>query len=70
MASRIDQNQISAADVSTALNELYFDIGYGNNPVIDQYEALETYLAFEGGDLAAVPTALDAYLEHQQRSTT
>ncbi len=69
MASRINPNEISSNDLMIALNEVFPETAYGAVPVIDQFEALETYLAFEDGGLAEAPRALAAYVSHQQHNT-
>ncbi len=69
MASRINPNEISSTDLMIELNEVFPDSNYGAIPVIDQFEALETYLAFEDGGLAEAPGALAAYVSHQQHIT-
>ncbi len=69
MASKIDPNEISSTDLMIALNEVYPDTNYGAVPVIDQFEALETFLVFEDGGLAEAPNALAAYVNHQQHDT-
>ena len=66
MASKINPNEISSTDLMIALNEVFPETSYGAVPVIDQFEALETYLAFEDGRLAEAPSALAAYVNHQQ----
>ena len=68
MASRININEISSTDLIIALNEVFPETSYGAVPAIDQFEALETYLAFEDGGLAEAPGALAAYVSHQQHS--
>lgn len=65
MASRIDPNEISSTDLMIALNEVFPDTNYGAVPVIDQFEALDTYLAFEDGGLVEAPNASAAYVSHQ-----
>jgi len=69
MASKFDPDEISSTDLIVALNELFPDKSYRAIPVIDRFEALETYLAFEDGGLAEVPNALAAYVSHQQHIT-
>ncbi len=67
MLSKFDPTEITAIDLRLALNENFPDSNYGAVPVIDQYDALEAYLAFEDGMLAEAPQALAAYVNHQQR---
>lgn len=69
MASRINPSEISSTDLMIALNEVFPERSYGAIPVIDQFEALETYLAFEDGGLAEAPNALAAYVSQQQHHT-
>lgn len=68
MLSKFDPTMITAIDMRIALDENFPDSNYGAIPVIDQYDALETYLAFEDGTLAEAPQALVAYVTHQQHS--
>lgn len=64
MLSRFDPTEITAIDMRIALDENFPDSNYGAIPVIDQYNALEAYLAFEGDTLAKAPQALAAYVTH------
>lgn len=66
MFSKFDPTMITAIDMRIALDENFPDSNYGAIPVIDQYDALETYLAFVDGTLAEAPQALAAYVAHQQ----
>jgi len=66
MPDQFDANEFTANDMMIALNEIFPDSTYGAIPVIDQYDALETYLAFDDGALAEAPQALAAYIDHQQ----
>ncbi len=66
MPDQFDANDFTANDMRIALNEIFPDSTYGAIPVIDQYDALETYLAFDDGALAEAPQALAAYIDHQQ----
>lgn len=68
MASKFDPDKISSTDLIIAVNELFLDSSFRAVPVIDRFEALETYIAFEDGGLAEVPYALAAYVSHQQHS--
>ncbi len=45
-----------------ALNEIFPEATYGAIPVLDQYDALEAYLAFNDCALAQAPRILDAYV--------
>ena len=53
-------------DFAIALHEDSSESTSGSIPAIDQYDALEAYLAFDDGALAEVPEALAAYVSHQQ----
>ncbi len=66
MKNKISPNEFTAADMRIALNEVFPEATYGAIPVIDQYDALEAYLAFDDGALAEAPQALAAYVSHQQ----
>ena len=66
MTNKVDANEFTATDLRIALNETFPEANYGAIPVIDQYDALETYLAFDDGALAEAPQALAAYVTHQQ----
>ena len=68
MLSKFDPTVITATDMRIALDENLPDSSYGAIPVIDQYDALEAYLAFEDGTLAEAPQALAAYVTHQQHA--
>ena len=67
MPDQYDTNDFTANDMRIALNEIFPDSTYGAVPVIDQYDALEAYLAFDDGALAEAPQALAAYVDHQQQ---
>lgn len=62
MTKRPDLAEFTATDMKIALNEIFPDATYGAIPVIDQYDALEAYLAFDDGALAEAPQALAAYI--------
>ena len=47
MTNRLDLDEFTATDMRIALNEIYPEATYGAIPVIDQYDALEAYLAFD-----------------------
>ena len=66
MPDQYDADDFTTNDMRIALNEIFPDSTYGAIPVIDQYDALETYLAFDDGALAEAPQALAAYIDHQQ----
>ncbi len=67
MRDQFGANDFTAYDMRIALNEIFPDSTYGAVPVIDQYDALEAYLAFDDGAPAEAPQALAAYVEHQQQ---
>lgn len=54
--------RISATELRLALSEIYPEATYGAVPVIDQYEALAAYRAFNDGARAKAPYALAAYI--------
>lgn len=68
MTLRIHQSTLTAMDLRIALDEAFPDHTYGAVPIIDQYDALEAYLAFDDGALDEAPMALAAYISHQQHS--
>ena len=67
MPDQYDADDFTANDTRIALNEIFPNSTYGAVPVIDQYDALEAYLAFDDGALAEAPQALAAYVDHQQQ---
>lgn len=69
MLTGTNQYTLTAADLQIALSEVYPESTYGAVPVIDQYDALEAYLAFDDGALGEAPHALAAYIHHQQHCT-
>lgn len=60
---------ITASNLMIALSDVFPDSTHGAIPVIDQYDALEAYLAYDDGALAEVPKALEAYVSYLQHST-
>lgn len=66
MTDQYDPNDFTATDMRIALNDIYPEANYGAIPVVDQYDALEAYLAFDDGALAEAPQAFAAYVDHQQ----
>lgn len=50
----------TATDMRIALNEYFPQATYGAIPIIDQYEALEAYLAFDDSAPAEAPQAIAA----------
>ncbi len=66
MKHRFDLDQDLATELRLVLNESFPEATYGAIPVIDQYDALEAYRAYNDGALAEAPQALAAYITHQQ----
>ncbi len=66
MTVRLDHDEFTATDMRIALNEVFPEATYGAIPVIDQYDALDAYLAFDDGALADAPEALAAYVTSLQ----
>ncbi len=62
MRNRFDSDEFTATNMRIALNENFSEATYSAISVIDQYELLEAYLAFDDGALAEAPHALDAYI--------
>ena len=62
MPDQFDTPGFTANDMRIALNEIFPESTYGAIPVIDQYDALEAYLAFDDGALAEAPQAPAAYV--------
>ena len=60
-----DDREPTAAELRLALTDVYPESSYGAVPVIDHYDALESYRAAVEGDLQAIPGAHAAYLGHQ-----
>jgi len=61
MTNHYDSTEFAATDMRIALNEFFPESNYGAIPVVDQYDALEAYLAIDDGALAEA-----AYVDHQQ----
>ncbi len=57
-----EPDAFTATDMRIALNEIFPEATYSAIPIIDQYDALEAYLAFDDSELAEVPQALAAYV--------
>ncbi len=53
-----------------ALSEEFPESNFGAIPVVDRFDALEAYLAFDDGALAEAPQALAAYVTSQQHYDT
>ena len=66
MTNENESKEITATEMRITLNEVFPEATYGVVPVIDQYDALEAYLAFDDGALAEAPQALAAYVAQQQ----
>ncbi len=66
MRDTTESNACAATEVRLALNEAYPDSTYGAVPALDQYDSVEDYHAFDGGELKTVPKALAAYVDHHQ----
>ena len=58
----VEANEFFASDLMIALNEIFPEATYGATPVIDQYDALEAYLAFNDSELTDASDALAAYV--------
>ncbi len=69
MTNTIQPKTPTASELIIALNEVFPDSTYGAVPTVDQYGALEAYLAYDDGALAEVPNALDAYVSYLQHNT-
>lgn len=61
-----DFDGVTSGEMMVALTEAFPESTYGAVPVIDHYDALEAFLAFDEGALAEAPHALAAYVDHQQ----
>jgi hypothetical protein len=66
MTNQYDSTEFAATDMRIVLNEFFPESNHGAIPVVDQYDPLEAYLAFDDGALAEAPQALAAYVGHQQ----
>ncbi len=66
MTNQNNSNDFTATDMRIVLDEVFPESNYGAIPAVDQYDALEAYLAFDDGALAEAPQALAAYVDHQQ----
>ena len=62
MRNTYDPDEFTATDMRIALNEIFPEATYSAIPIIDQYDALEAYLAFDDSELAEAPQALAAYV--------
>ena len=66
MKHTMDIDYDLATELRLALNESFPEATYGAIPVINQYDALEAYRAYDDGSLAEAPQAYAAYVIHQQ----
>ncbi len=66
MKHRIDLDQDLATELGLLLNESFPEVTYDAIPVIDQYDGLEAYRAYDDGTLDEAPQALAAYVSCQQ----
>ncbi len=55
MRNTFDPDEFTATNMRIALNENFPKATYGAIPVVDQYDLLEAYLAFDDGALAEAP---------------
>ncbi len=62
MTGKSHPENFTATDMRIALNEVFPEATYGAIPVIDQYDALKAYLAFDDSALTDAPEALAAYV--------
>ena len=69
MRKTYDRDEVTATNMRVALNENFPEPTFGAIPMIDQYELLQAYLAFDDGTLAEAPQALDAYVSHHRQFT-
>lgn len=58
----------SSSEMMLAISDAFPDSTYGAVPVLDHYDALEAFRAYDDGALAELPKALAAYVDHQQHS--
>ncbi len=66
MKHRIDLDPDLATELRLILNESFPEATYDAIPVIDQYDDLEAYRAYDDGTMAEAPQALAAYVSCQQ----
>jgi len=66
MTSKLTEQVPTQSDMMLALQEFYPDRNHGTVAIDDRHEALQAYLAYEDGSLAAAPGAFDAYVHHQK----
>ncbi len=62
MTNKVDTKEFTTADLMIALNETFPESTYDAITVVDQYDALEAYLAFNDSALTDAPDALAAYV--------
>lgn len=70
MTNRFDANEFTATDLKFASNANFPEATYGAISVVDHYDLLEAYLAFDDGAPAEAPQALAAYITHQHHHVT
>ncbi len=66
MTGKSRAENFTATDMRIALNEIFPEATYGVKPVIDQYDALKAYVAFDDSALTDAPEALAAYVTFLQ----
>ena len=66
MIKKVEANEFIASDLRIALSETVPESTSGAISVIDQYNALETYLASDDDTKAEAPVVLAAYVTHMQ----
>ena len=67
MTRETDFDAFTTTELQVALSEADPEATYGAVPVIDQYDALEAYRAYDDGALEEVPEAFAVYLDYHQR---
>ena len=68
MTHESEFDAFTVTELQIALNEAYPDASYGAVPVIDQFDAVEAYRAYDDGALEEVPEAFAAYIDYHQRN--
>lgn len=66
----MNTNTLSTFDTletQSGLDAIYVDSSHQALAALNQYDTLATYRAFDDGGLGAVPAALEAYVDSQQR---
>ena len=54
MTGKSHPEKFTASDMRIALNEIFPEATYGAIPAIDQYDALQAFLAFDDGALKSL----------------